>query len=237
MSTKDKGSQALANGQAGFEGHRARLRQRFLDAGLSGFAPHEALELLLTFVIPRKDVKPIAKELIRQFGSFGCVLEAAQEDLMSVSGVGQQAATLIALLLPLMRQYQLGLADGGQKALSQDELIALCRAQLVGQTVEKFLVVSLDARGRLIRYNIISSGDEGETAVYPRLIAAELLRAGASACVIAHNHPSGLAEPSRADGEMTRALKQILEPLSIRMADHVIIAGNQAFSFTRAGTL
>lgn len=237
MESKRKNQAAPPGKEADHHGHRGRLRQRFVDTGLAGFAPHEALELLLTFAIPRRDVKPLARALLAQFGSFHRVLEAHREDLLAVEGIGEVAATLITLLLPLFRQYRQGQAVLGEQPGGPAVWSALCQAQLVGHQVEKFLVISLDARDRVIRHSILSSGDEGETAVYPRLIAQELLRAGASGCVLAHNHPSGLAQPSQADKQLTQALKTILAPLSIRLLDHVIIAGDQVFSFANQGLL
>ena len=225
--------------QAGVEhhGHRERLRERFAKAGLDGFAPHEALELLLTFAIPRQDVNPLAHRLLHHFGSFNRVLEASVKDLQVVPGIGKNAATLIALLLPLFRQYRQGIAEGAAAISGTESMIEYCQALLMGERLERFFVLCLDARGRLITHAMISSGDEGETAVYPRLIAKELLRSGAESCVLAHNHPSGLAHPSRADIELTAALKTILAPLSIALADHVIIAGDEFFSFANNGLI
>jgi len=212
-------------------GHRARLRERFASSGLSGFAPHETLELLLTFAIPRRDVKPLAYRLLRRFGSLNRVLEATVGELKAIEGMGENAATLVAMLLPLFRQYRQTLREFADAPPDVDDVRGRCLALLIGERVERFLVFALDARGRVINHAFISSGDEAETAVYPRLIAGELLRLGASACVLAHNHPSGLAKPSRADIEMTESLRALLQPLSIRLEDHVIVAGDRAFSF------
>lgn len=224
-------------GPDGPQGHRERLRARFTKAGLSGFAPHEALELLLTYAIPRKDTKPLARKLLSHFGSFNRVLEASPNDLQAVDGIGPAAATLLALLLPLFRLYRHGLAEEQPALARPKDLAAHCQALLMGERVERFYVLALDARGRLITSSLVSSGDDGETAVYPRLIAAELLRVGAAGCVLAHNHPSGLAQPSGADIELTRALKDILAPLSIQLRDHILIAGESAFSFAGEGLL
>ena len=190
-------------------GHRARLRERFVQSGLAGFAPHEVLELLLTFAIPRQDVNPLAHRLIAHFGSLNRVLEASVKDLQAVPGIGQNAASLLALQLPLFRRYQQGLGEEGVSVEDQDSLNKRCQALLLGERVARCYVLALDARGRLITQRLISSGDEGETAVYPRLIAAELLRVGAAGCVLAHNHPSGLAQPSQADIQLTKALAAI----------------------------
>ena len=215
------------------QGHRARLRERFLVSGLEGFAPHEALEMILTFAIPRQDVNPLAHRLLVAFGSLPAVLEASPADLMAVRGIGENAAALLSLLLPLFRLYQRSLTQKQDKPLDQAQIESLCQALLLGETVERFDVVALDARGRLISHARVATGDDGETAVYPRLIAQALLRVNAAACVLAHNHPSGIAKPSRADIELTREISLILGPLNIGLRDHVIVGGNETFSFTK----
>ncbi len=218
-------------------GHRERLRERFLSVGISGFAPHEALELLLTYAIPRQDVKPLAHLLIQHFGGLNGVLEARAEELTAVPGIGASSAVLISLVLPLFRLYQRNQQEDAQAPVDTSSLIARCQALMMGERVEHFYVLSIDAKGRFISSHQISSGDEGETAVYPRLIARELLRIGAAACVLAHNHPSGDPMPSRADIQLTGALKDILLPLSITLKDHIIISGAKAFSFKSQGLI
>lgn len=218
-------------------GHRERLRARFAQSELTGFAPHEALELLLTFAIPRRDVNPLAHQLLRHFGSFPRVLEAGVEELQLVPGMGKSAATLLALLLPLFRLYRQGLVEEQEKSSGQTDLLALCQALLMGEKVERFHVLALDRKGKLLGHSRVSSGDEGETAVYPRLIVQALLRFGAGACVLAHNHPSGLLQPSRADISLTQALAQMMRPLDILLHDHVIVGGDGVFSFAREGLL
>lgn len=219
------------------QGHRARLRARFLAQGLSGFAPHEALELLLTFAIPRKDVKPLAHELIRRFGSLKKVLEAGPGELQALPGVGEQAATLLSLMLPLFRAYQQQLASPQQAAFAGKTARDYCQALLLGERVECFYVMALDAKNRLIVQERLSSGDDGQTVVYPRLVAQMLLRAGACGCVIAHNHPSGVASPSRADMDLTRSLKETLLPLGVTLQDHIIVGGEGTFSFLENGLM
>lgn len=225
------------DGETSHLGHRERLRERFINAGLSGFAPHEALELLLTYAIPRQDVKPLANRLIRHFGSLNGVLEASSKDLQAVPGIGKSASVLLSLLLPLFRLYhQNGQAQKGA-SMGAAQLKAHCLSLFLGERVEHFQVLSLDAKGRLLDSSRISSGDEGETAVYPRLIIRELLRTGAAACVLAHNHPTGVAAPSKADIALTRSLRDLLLPLSITLTDHIITAGTEAYSFRDHGLL
>lgn len=218
-------------------GHRERLRARFQSGGLTGFAPHEALELLLTYAIPRQDVNPLAHRLIRHFGGLKGVLEATEKELQAVPGIGASSAVLIAMLLPLFRMYEKESLDTKGAGMDPDTLLRHCRNLFLGEKVEHFYVLSLDGKDRLLDSHRISSGDEGETAVYPRLIAKELLRTGAVSCVLAHNHPSGTAQPSRADIDLTRALKDILSPLSVKLKDHIIIAGAEAYSFKAHGLI
>ena len=143
-------------------GHRERLRERFRQAGLSGFAPHEALELLLTYAIPRRDVNPLAHRLLKRFGSLNKVLEAPAAELVSLDGIGPQAAALLSLMLPLFRLYQQELTREQAAFSDQAGLLAYCRALLLGERLERFLVLSLDAGGKLITHSLISTGDEGE---------------------------------------------------------------------------
>lgn len=218
-------------------GHRQRLRERFDRAGFDGFAAHEALELLLTFAIPRRDTKPMAYALLDRFGSLQGVLAAASADLCEVQGVGQSAATLIGMMLPLLRLYQQGALEKAPTLAVGDSMKRYCQALMLGERYERLWVLALDPAGKLLLKTLISSGDEGETAVYPRLIVAALLRSGAAGAVLCHNHPGTQAAPSQADKDMTRALSALLRPLGIRMLDHIIVADHSIFSFRDSGML
>ncbi len=218
-------------------GHRQRLRDRFARAGFDGFAAHEALELLLTYAIPRRDTKPLAYALIDRFGSLQGVLAAAEADLCAVPGIGPSAATLIGMMLPLMRLYQLGETSEAPVLAAGEALSSYCRALMLGERYERLWLLALDPAGKLLLKTLISSGDEGETAVYPRLIVAALLRCGAAGAVLCHNHPGTDAAPSQADRDMTRALQALLVPLGIRLLDHVIVADRSVFSFRGGGLM
>lgn len=218
-------------------GHRQRLRERFDRTGLDGFAPHEALELLLCYAIPRRDTKPISKALLARFGSISRVLAASKEDLCEVSGIGQSAAGLINLMLPLMRLYGQDQAEQALRLDSLDSRLDYCRAMFIGETFEHLYVLALDAKDSLLLKTLISSGDEGETAVYPRLIVAALLRAGAKGAILCHNHPDGDSKPSKADIAMTKALQALLLPLGILLRDHVIVANSSYYSFSQNGLI
>lgn len=221
----------------GGEGHRKRLRERYARAGLDGFADHEALELLLTYAIPRKDTKGLAKALLERLGSLGAVLSAPLEELKSFPGIGESAATLISLLLPLSRRYLREREEKERGGGAEPDWAAYCRALLMGERREQVWVLALDASGALIGKTLISQGDEGEAAFYPRLAVAALLRAGAHSAVLCHNHPDGPAEPSRADRELTRALSALLSALGIALSDHIIVTDTAAFSFRQGGLM
>ncbi|MHC1786639.1 MAG: RadC family protein [Christensenellales bacterium] len=218
-------------------GHRQRLRERFARAGLEGFAAHEALELLLCYAIPRRDTKPLAYQLLARFGSLQGVLHASPQDLQAVPGIGENAATLLCLMLPLFRMCQQGSREETPRLQDTRAAAQYCRGLMIGRRYEQLYVLALDPGGKLLLETLISSGDEGETAVYPRLIVAALLRAGAAGAVLCHNHPGGAAQPSVADKEMTQALHALLLPLHIRLVDHVIVAGELVFSFRESGLI
>ncbi len=220
------------------EGHRDRLRERFLrDGNMTGFAPHEALELLLTYAIPRKDVNPIAHRLLDHFGSLHAVLEARQEELTEVKEIGPNTAMLIRMLLPLFRLYENDrLAE--RKTLSSDrEARDFCASLFKGVTDERFYLVSLDARLKIIATQVISEGTVDEVAVYPRQVLGLLLRQNAQGAILTHNHPGQNAEPSREDIEMTQLLSDVMDKVGIRLYDHVICGTDGTYSFARHGIL
>ena len=212
-------------------GHRRRLRERFRREGLGGFAPHETLELLLTYAIPRVDTNPLAHALIQRFGSLAGVLEASPAELEQTPGVGPQAASLIAMLVPLMRAYEQEKLLPRQKLATYADLRAFCRTLYLGVADERFYLLCLDARLKLLAVRLIAQGTPNQVRVEPRVVAQELLRHGAVGAVISHNHPSGSAQPSQEDADLTRSIRETLEKMDIRLYDHVLIAGSEDFSF------
>ena len=219
------------------QGHRQRLRDRFQRTHLQGYAPHETLELLLTFAIPRKDTNPLAHALMDRFGSFSKVLEASYDDLIQVDGMGNHAAVLLNMVLPMMRQYLA--AKSGEKALLQsaNACKAYARSLLLGETCEHVDIIALDAQHRVITHERAASGDEGEAAVSVRKVIAMLLRSGAAQAVMAHNHPDGSLSPSLEDRELTHQMQQVMASVGIRLHDHIIIAGTEAYSFRENGLI
>ena len=211
-------------------GHRTRLRERFAREGLEGFAPHEALELLLTYAIPRIDVNPLAHRLLSHFGSLAAVLEADMGELQQVEGMGPQSATLIAALLPLFRMYRQSQLLPRKKIGTYSQLADYCRALFIGENHEKIYVLCFNAQLELLAASLIDEGTPTEVSYLPRKILQELIRRNAAGAVLTHNHPSGSPRPSEEDLAVTRQIQALLNGVGIHLYDHVIVAGQQDYS-------
>lgn len=219
------------------QGHRERLRQRFLRSGLEAFAPHEALELLLTYAIPRRDTKPIAYALLSRFGSLHAVLQASAEELRQVEGVGESAAVLIAMMSPLFRAYRRSLEEETDVVKNYFQSVRYCEALFEGERYEKFYVICLGNGMKRLNTALIASGDVTEVRVYARHILSALTQCNALGAVITHNHPSGIARPSGEDIALTNSISALLDGVGIKLYDHVIVAPTETFSFRRGGLL
>ena len=212
-------------------GHRARLRERYAREGMGGFAPHEVLEFLLTFAIPRIDVNPLAHRLIDHFGSLSAVLEAPAEELKQVEGIGEKAAALLSALLPILRAYEQDKLSPHRRLTTYNDLAAFCRSLFLGECHEKFYALRFNARLGLLSAALIAEGTPTEVSFLPRKIMQELIRRNAAGAVLTHNHPSGSPFPSTEDIALTRDIQALLEGVGIRLYDHVIVAGQQEYSF------
>ena len=219
------------------DGHRGRLRERYIKAGLDAFAPHEVLELLLTYAIPRRDTKPIAYALLARFGSLHSVLQATPEELMLVDGIGETAATLLSMLLPLFRAYRQSVENETPVVKNQLQSVMYCESLFEGERYEKFYVICLDAQMRRINTVLVSSGDVAEVRVYARHIISALSQCNAMGAIVAHNHPSGSAAPSNEDIQLTNALYNLLEGVGIELYDPLIVAPTESFGFRGGGLL
>lgn len=219
-----------------YHGHRERLRARFLSAPDS-LQDYELLELLLFFVIPQRDTKPLAKALIQKFGSFGEVISASPEALMEAKGVKEMTATMFkAVQVAAQRLLQTKVKD--QPLISSwNDLIAYCTAQMAYNPIEQFRVLYLDRKNRLIADEAQSEGTVDHTPVYPREVVKRALELNASAILMVHNHPSGDPKPSRADIEMTRKVKEAAAAVNITLHDHVIVSRGGHTSFKTQGLL
>ncbi len=219
-------------------GHRSRLRTRFVAEGLDGFEDHQVLELLLFYAIPRRDTNEIAHLLLTRYGSLSAVLEADPADLAATPGIGEAAASLLALVPAMTRRYAMDRARQDRTVLDSTERAAAFAVPLMaGRTEEVFYVVCLDSRLRVLVPALVSEGMLDHARVEPRRAVEAALRHKAHSVILAHNHPNGKAKPSTADHAATRALCAAFDPIGIAVRDHLVIAGEEWYSFTRAGDL
>lgn len=218
-------------------GHRQRLRDRFLKGGSDALADYELLELLLFGPIQRRDTKPIAKALLKRFGSFANVIGADVADLREIDGVGDSVIVALksvdAAALRVIRE------DVIDKPILSNwqRLMDYCRANLARNKVESFHILFLNRRNELIADEEQQRGTIDHTPVYPREVVKRALEIGAAAIIMVHNHPSGSAKPSKADIAMTREVEDAAGKLGIVLHDHVIVARSGATSFKEAGLL
>lgn len=219
-------------------GHRERLRKRFQEEGLDAFEDHQILELLLFQVIPRGDTNLTAHRLMKRFGSLSAVLEADPKDVAAVEGIGEKAAAFLAMIPQVTRRYFHDRVLRDRPKLNSSEAVAEYLIPLMaGRPEEVFYVLCLDTQCRVVYPALISEGTVKEAAVYPRHVVEEAIRHRAAAVILAHNHPAGTTKPSQQDHQLTRLLVQALGPLDIKVLDHIIVGGNQTFSFAREGIL
>lgn len=216
-------------------GHRARLRRRFLKTVGADFAPHELVELLLSFAIPRKDTKPLAKSLLRRFHDIAAVLEAEPQELRTIEGVGEATVALLKLVHALSLATMDPVERGGDYLRSPQEVAVYFRARLRGLREERFLVACLDAKNRIREVRELQQGTVDQAVVYPRRVAEAALESKARSVVVVHNHPSGDAEPSEDDVRLTRELKATLSAVGVALLDHLVIGSSAHFSFREAG--
>ncbi len=219
------------------EGHRQRLRDRFNGSGLGAFEDHEVLELLLTYAVPRKDVKPIARALLDRFGSVSNALDAETADLLAVDGIGGSGATLLHLMPALTRRYLRDRWGHKPQLLTREDLARFAADQLATANNEVFLLIVLTHESHVLRALQLHEGTITSAPVYPRLVVEAALRHHAAKVVLAHNHPGGVAQPSDEDVDVTRRLCEVLTALGIPVVDHVIVAGPRTFSMAAAGLL
>lgn len=207
-------------------GHRDRLREKFAELGGDALADYELLELVLFRAIPRRDVKPLAKALIRRFGSFAEVLGAERARLLEVEGIGPGVASDLKLIEAAGRRLARGEIRERELLTSWSGLHEYLRATMAFAAREEFRILFLDKRNHLIADEVQGRGTVDHTPVYPREVARRALELSATAIILAHNHPSGDPKPSSADVAMTRDIIAVLAPLNILVHDHVIMARN-----------
>ena len=212
------------------DGHRQRLKQRFLEEGLESFTDIQVLELLLFFSVPRQDTNPIAHALLDHFGSLYQVLEAPVEELRKVKGVGDQSALLLSLMNDVARYYQVD-RTMREKILPT---VQACGEYLVpfffGRKVETVFLLCLDAKCKVLCCKEVGQGSVNSAGISVRKIVETALAANATTVVLAHNHPSGIATPSQEDIFITHYIRDALQPLGITLYDHVIMTDDDMVS-------
>lgn len=219
-------------------GHRQRLRERFLKDEGRSMADYELLEFLLTLAIPRRDVKELAKSLIKDFGSFAKVLNAPQNQLAEY---GLSQTTIGALKVVKSAAVKMSwqeLRDKDEPIISNfDYMVEYCRTAIGYSDIEEFRVLFLNANLRIIKEETMQRGTVNNVAVHPREVVKSALENGAMSIVLFHNHPGGNSKPSRNDVEITRQIAEALNPLGIKLQDHIIITNDNYFSFRENGLL
>jgi DNA repair protein RadC len=206
-----------------YHGHRQRLRERFRAAGNDAVSDYELLELVLFRAIPQRDVKPLAKELIAKFGSFGEAIAAPPKLLAEVRGLGDAAVTEFKIIAAAAQRMAKGEVKRRTALSSFTAVIDYCRTAMAFDDMERFRVLFLDKRNQLIADEVQQTGTVDHTPVYPREVVKRALELSATAVILVHNHPSGDPTPSRADIQMTQQIVEIAKPLGISVHDHLIV--------------
>jgi DNA repair protein RadC len=205
-----------------YHGHRDRLRTRFAEVG-DGLPDYELLELILFRSIPRRDVKPITKEILKRFGTFAEALAAPPQRLMEIDGVGESVVSDLKLVQAAARRVTRGAIAKRPVLSSWSAVLDYCRTAMAFAEKEQFRLLFLDKRNALIADEVQQSGTVDHTPVYPREVVKRALELSASAVILVHNHPGGDPTPSRADIEMTRLIVEVAKPLGISVHDHIIV--------------
>lgn len=217
------------------DGHRQRLKQRFLDSGLDGFTQVQVLELLLSYAIPRKDTNELAHRLLDYFGSVAKVLEAPVSELVKIPGVGENSAVLLSLTQAMSRYYLVNRTEKIQVVSTLEDCAQFMLPYFHGRTTETIFVLCLDAKCKVLGCKEVGEGTVNATKLNIRKIVEVALSLNASAVVIAHNHPSGIAVPSQADVLATRHLSSALSAMEIILMDHIIVADEDYVSMAASG--
>ena len=216
------------------EGHRDRMRQKFLQDGLDSFESHEALEMLLYYAIPRKDTNEIAHRLIEEFGSLSAVFDAPIDTLMRMGKISERTAILIKLIPQLARIYLENKHKNSNKLLSDDLIGDLLTHKFVGRTNETVILLLMDGKRKQLFCGVVNEGSLNGAENYIRRIVELSMRYNASLAVIAHNHPSGIALPSKDDLLATVSVRDALALIGVKLIDHIIVADDDYVSLRQS---
>ena len=217
------------------DGHRGRLKERFLNEGLDYFTDIQVLELLLFYCIPRRDTNELAHRLLERFGSLSQVLDARVEDLMQVEGIGENAALFLTLIIATGRYYEVDKNSDYKQLQSVAEFGQYLVPRFHNRTQETVFLLSLDAKCKVLNCQMVGVGSVNSAGVPIRRVVEMALAANASMVVLAHNHPSGLALPSREDVATTQRLAAALETVDVVLVDHLVVADDDYVSLVQSG--
>jgi DNA repair protein RadC len=204
-------------------GHRDRLRTRFREAGTEALSDYEMLELVLFRALPRRDVKPLAKDLIAKFGSFAEVISAPEKRLREVKGLGDAAIVDLKIVQAAASRLARGQVQRRTVLSSWSAVLDYCRTAMAFEDKEQFRILFLDKRNQLIADERQQTGTVDHAPVYPREVVKRALELSATAIILVHNHPSGDPTPSHADIQMTHSIIEVAKPLGISVHDHIIV--------------
>jgi DNA repair protein RadC len=214
-----------------YHGHRARLRERFHSAGPDALSDYELLEMVLFTAQPRRDMKPLAKLLLKRFGAFAEVIHAPEHLLREVDGMGDASVNQLKLIAAAATRIAKGALRERVALSSWQNVIDYCRTTMAFADKEQFRLLFLDKKNQLIADEVQQTGTIDHTPVYPREVIKRALELSATALILVHNHPSGDPTPSRADIQMTQSIVEIAKPLGISVHDHIIVGKDGHTSF------
>lgn len=217
--------------------HRERLRARFDRAGPQALADYELMELVLFRAIPRRDVKPLAKRLIAEFGDFNHALSAPLPRLLKIDGLGEAAARELKIVEAAAHALARARVIGRETLSSWSALMTYCKTVMAYRETEEFRILFLDRKNVLLADEAQARGTVDHVPVYPREVAKRALELNASAMIMVHNHPSGDPTPSQADIDMTRRIEAALEAVGVTLHDHVVIGKEEDASFRALGLI
>ena len=217
------------------KGHRARMKRRFLEHGLESFEDHHVLEILLFYALPRVDVNPLAHNLLKQFGSLAAVFDAPLDELEKVEGIGRNAASLIKLIPQVARRYMISRASLSDILDSSEKAGRYLLPRFFGERDEVVYLVCLDAKCKVLNCRLMFRGSVNSASVSIRKIVETALSFNATSVILAHNHTSGIALPSREDQITTRRIEEALRAVDITLADHIIVADDDFVSLADSG--
>jgi len=220
-------------------GHRSRVKSKILENGLNGFLDYEILEALLFYTIPRKDTKEIAKELLMEFKTLEKVLAVSKDEILSlkIKGINENTYIYFKFLNDLNKKLYKEKFSEETILNSVEATYDYLKSSIGLLEKEVFKIIFLSANNKYLGDEIIFLGTIDRSQIYPREIVKSVLKYNAKSVIFSHNHPSGNPKPSQADLEMTKKLKKILEPLEVRVLDHIIITPEKYYSFLEEGII